>query len=483
MKNLCTIIGFLILFGSCLASKSATEPPLVKEEAMEKPVVNKTEEPATSISKPNVILIFADDLGYGDLSCYGHPVTRTPRLDRMAQEGIKLTSFYTAASVCTPSRAGLMTGRYPVRVGMPGNLGPDSKGGLSLQERTLAEALKSNGYRTAAFGKWHLGAVPDYMPTDRGFDEYLGILYSNDMMPPWVNTKRQLRLYRNNRPTYEYPVNQTTLTKRYSEEAIRVIRESGDQPFFIYLPHAMPHLPIYASSEFSGRSKGGRYSDMIEEIDAYVGRILDVLKEEGKEDNTLVIFTSDNGPWRNMPPRMYNTQPVEKWDGGTTGPLRGAKATSYEGGQRVPCIIRWPGKIPAGQVSSAITTTMDLHATILELTGTPVPEKKLDGKDIWRLLTNDAPSPHPYFHYFNHKRLEGVRDAEWKLRIGVPADGWTSPELQRGKELTIELELFNLKRDPYEQFNVAADHPEIVERLQTEMKRMAEDIGATLLEY
>ncbi|MEM9528861.1 MAG: sulfatase-like hydrolase/transferase, partial [Bacteroidota bacterium] len=246
----------------------------------------------TTATKPNVILIFADDLGYGDLSCYGHPTIHTPHLDQLARDGIKMTSFYAAANVCTPSRAALLTGRYPLRVGMPGNLGPDSPGGLSQEERTLAEALKSNDYRTAAFGKWHLGAVPGFMPTDRGFDEYYGILYSNDMMPPWVNTERPLHLYRNDQPTEELPVDQTTLTQRYTDEAIRFLEAEDDAPFFIYLPYAMPHLPIFASEAFVGRSAGGKYGDVIEELDANVGRLLAALEATGQLKNTLFVFTS-----------------------------------------------------------------------------------------------------------------------------------------------------------------------------------------------
>jgi arylsulfatase A-like enzyme len=435
-----------------------------------------------STDKPNIILIFADDLGFGDLSCYGHPTIHTPRLDKMAQEGIKLTAFYTAASVCTPSRAALLTGRYPLRVGMPGNLGPDSPGGLSLDERTLAEALKGNGYKTAAFGKWHLGAVEGYLPTNRGFDEYLGILYSNDMMPPWVRTKRPLSLYRNNQPV-EHPVDQTTLTHRYTDETIRVIKESGDQPFFVYLPYAMPHLPVYASKAFRGRSAGGRYGDVIEEMDNNVGRILDALKMAGKEENTLVIFTSDNGPWRNMPPRMYTTEPVEKWHGGTTGSLSGAKATSMEGGQRVPCIIRWPNQIEGNQVSAKMVTAMDLHATILDLTGTKKPEKKLDGKNIWALLTKDAPSPHPYFYYFKGKYLEGIRDAKWKLRIASYEDGWTSPELPSSQKMPVQLRLYHMQNDPFEQFDLAGEYPDVVVRLEREMQRMGDEIGAEIRRY
>lgn len=428
---------------------------------------------------PNIVLIFADDLGYGDLGLYGHPTIHSPNINQMAHEGIKMTSFYAAAPVCSPSRAALMTGRFPIRVGMPGNKGPDSKDGLNPEERTLAEALKEKGYATAAFGKWHLGAVPGYMPLDNGFDEYYGILYSNDMMPPWVNTKRPLHLYRNNEPTTEQPVDQTTLTKRYTEETIRFIKEHKEEPFFVYLPHAMPHLPVYASADFQGNSKGGRYGDVIEEIDWSVGQILKSLKEEGLDEKTLVILTSDNGPWRNMPPRMFTTEPVEKWHGGTTGSLRGAKATTFDGGMRVPCVIRWPGKIPGGQSSAEIATTMDVHATILELAGAETAPKPLDGKDIWPLLTGTGDSPHSYFPYYRGRTLEAIRDAEWKLRIARPASNWISPEMDTGDEPIIT-SLFNMKDDPYEHFNQAEDYPEVVERLKEEMVRQAEEIGARL---
>jgi arylsulfatase A len=445
-------------------------------QACEPNSANKTSQP------PNVIVIFCDDLGYGDTGIYGHPTIQTPHIDQMAREGIKLTSFYVAAPVCTPSRAALLTGRFPIRVGMPGNQGPDSKGGLSPEERTLAEAFKQKGYRTAAFGKWHLGSTPGYFPTDHGFDEYLGLLYSNDMIPPWVNTQRPLHLYRNDQPTEEQPVDQTTLTKRYTEAAISFIRESKGQPFFIYLPHSMPHMPVYASAAFEGKSKGGRYGDVIEEIDWGVGEILGELKKQKIDENTLVIFTSDNGPWRNMPPRMFTTEPVEKWHGGTTGPLRGAKATTHEGGFRVPAILRWPGKIPPKQTSAEIATTMDLHATLLGLIEAEPAPKPLDGKNIWNLLTasvdgND--SPHQYYYYFLGNRLEGIRDREWKLRIAREADNWVSPELQ-SKSDPVVVQLFNLKNDPFEQFNLADEHPEIIERLKIEMRKMADDTGAEL---
>ena len=325
--------------------------------------------PAPPDPAPNIVLFYVDDLGYGDLSGYGHPNNYTPRLDKLALEGAKLTGFYTAASVCTPSRASLLTGRYPIRFGMARNEGPDTRGGMPAEEVTLAEALKEVGYRTAAFGKWHLGSVDGHFPTQHGFDEYFGILYSNDMMPPWVNTERPLHLYRNTEPTDEYPVDQTTLTKRYTEETIRFIKEGGDEPFFVYVPHAMPHLPIYASNDFEGTSQGGLYGDVIEEIDWSVGQVLDALDEEELSNNTIFIFTSDNGPWNMLPPRMYETEEVEKWHAGTQGPFRGSKASSWDGGHRVPFIIRWPGQIPAGIHRTAMATNMDLYTTLINIAG------------------------------------------------------------------------------------------------------------------
>ncbi|WP_395341431.1 sulfatase [Ningiella sp. W23] len=428
---------------------------------------------------PNVILVFIDDLGYGDLGVYGHPTIHTPNLDQLAHEGIKMTSFYAAASVCTPSRAALMTGRYPLNAGMPGNLGPDSPGGLSLEERTLAEALKTKGYQTAAYGKWHLGAVKGYMPTDRGFDEYLGLLYSNDMIPPWVNTQRPLYLYTNDKPIEE-ALDQSLLTQRYTQAAKAFIQKNKEEPFFIYLAHSMPHLPIYASEKFEGRSAGGDYGDVIEEIDSTMGEIIALVDEQGLAENTLIIFTSDNGPWRNLPTRMFNTDAVEKWHGGSTGPLAGAKGTSYEGGQRVPAIFRWTNTIGAKQVSSELTSTMDIHATILKLAGVEeASETPLDGRDILAVLTEKAPSPHDYFYYFSGNSLEAVRDKRWKLRIGLEADDWTSPEYTNS-DTPVYLELFDLKNDPFEQFNLAQQHPQHVQRLKQQMQDYAKSIGANV---
>ena len=427
--------------------------------------------PAPTDGPPNIVLFYVDDLGYGDLSGYGHPNNYTPRLDQLALEGAKLTSFYTASSVCTPSRASLLTGRYPVRFGMAHNEGPDTQGGMPADELTLAEALKAAGYRTAAFGKWHLGSVEGHFPTEHGFDEYFGILYSNDMMPPWVNTERPLHLYRNTEPTDEYPVDQTTLTKRYTEETIRFIRDAGEDPFFVYVPHAMPHLPIYASSAFDGSSQGGRYGDVIEEIDWSAGQVLDVLEEEGLRDNTIFIFTSDNGPWNVLPPRMYETEEVEKWHAGTQGPFRGSKASSWEGGHRVPFIISWPARIPEGIHRTAMATNMDLYTTLLNLAGATAPDDRpVDGKDIMSLILDDAASPHEYFYYFRTDHLEAIRDANWKLHV-KPMPGFER----------VTPQLFNLNEDPYERFDVAMDHPDVVNRLYDQLQAFGTSVGARVV--
>ena len=284
--------------------------------------------------QPNIIILFADDMGYGDLSCYGHPLIKTPQLDQLADEGIRLTSFYVAESLCTPSRAALLTGRYPFRSGMHFVLGPESTNGLPVSEFTMAEALKSVGYRTAIFGKWHLGHEPDYLPTRHGFDTYFGIPYSNDMMKPWVNTDVPMALWENESPV-EQPVDQDYLTVRYTERAVAFIRENKDYPFFLYLPYNMPHMPVHAAPEFRGKSRGGLYGDVIEMIDWSVGEILKTLDESDLTKNTLVVFTSDNGPWSEVPDRMV-ANGNERYHAGTSGLLEGSKATPWEGGYRVP---------------------------------------------------------------------------------------------------------------------------------------------------
>lgn len=407
----------------------------------------------TSTSPPNFVVIFADDMGYGDLSCYGHPTIQTPHLDRLAREGVRMTSFYVATPVCSPSRAALLTGRYPVRCGMPGNTGPGSKKHLPASEVTIAEALKTAGYRTMAVGKWHLGHQrPELLPTGRGFDAWYGLPYSNDMRRPWVNTDIPLALYRDLEPI-EQPVDQDTLTERYTEEAVRFIKAAAGEPFFLYLPHSMPHLPVRTSDRFRGRSGAGLYGDVIETIDWSTGQIRAALEDAGVAENTLVIFTSDNGPWLDLPDRMLQ-EGNERWHAGSAGPLRGSKGTTYEGGMRVPMIAWWPGTLPAGRESAEVAATIDVFPTLLKLAGVPIPEgRTIDGHDILPLLMGQAPSPHEHYYYFDGGPLEGVRRGPWKLLI---REGETA--------------LFHLGRDPGEQYNVASANPELVKDLRARMQ-------------
>jgi arylsulfatase A len=423
------------------------------------------------MDRPNVVLLFADDMGYGDLGCYGHPTIRTPHLDRMAREGVRLTSFYTASPGCSPSRAALLTGRYPLRCGVPFVFGPETVEGLPESEITLADILKQQGYLTMAIGKWHLGhAVKELMPTSRGFDRYFGLLYSNDMIRPWVNTDQPLALYKDLDPV-EHPVDQSMLTARYTAEGVRFIQSAAGRPFFLYLPYSMPHLPISASEDFAGTSRAGLYGDVIQEMDWSVGRILSTLKEEGVDGNTIVIFTSDNGPWSNMPPRMLQ-EGIERWHAGTTGHLRGAKWTSYEGGFRVPGIIRWPEKIPAGLISADPASTLDLFTTIAGAAGGEVPsDRVVDGRDILPLLQGKArPAESPFF-YERGRACEAVRRGRWKYRLTNSAGEGDSPP---------EEELYDLDVDPGENHNLAARHPGIAEELHRLLREHAREVGGEI---
>jgi len=417
-------------------------------------------------SPPNIVIILADDLGYGDLGVYGHPLIKTPRLDRLASEGLKLTSFYASAPVCSASRYSLLTGRYAIRAGINGALMPESKTGLGAGETTIADILKSAGYRTGMVGKWHLGNKPGFFPTEHGFDSYFGLLYSNDMIRPWVQTDVPMRLYRG---AQELPgeVDNAALTERYTEEALAFIRENKGRPFFLYLAHSMPHVPLGVSPRFAGRSANGRYGDVIETIDWSTGRVLDALREAGVERNTLVIFTSDNGPWMDMPPRMLVEPRIVRTDAGSAGPLRGSKGTSWEGGTRVPFLARWPGRIPAGAASADLAKTLDILPTIAGIAGAPMPVGRvIDGQDIRAFLEGKGPSPDEWFFYYNSGgRLEGVRDRRWKLHLTFP---------EKGEPVT---ELFDLLVDPSERWDVAADHADIVARLNARMKQFAAEVA------
>jgi arylsulfatase A len=428
---------------------------------------------ATAIP-PNIVVILADDLGYGDLASYGHPNIRTPRLDRLAAEGLRLTSYYSGAPSCTPARAALMTGRYAIRAGLPAVLGPEAKHGLPASEITLAEALRARGYRTHAIGKWHLGHASEAMlPTGNGFDGWFGLLYSNDMIPPWVQTTKPLQLYRDAKPLDE-PVNQDDLTTRYTEEAVRFIERSAKaengaaaRPFFLYLAHSMPHLPLGAPARFRGQSRAGLYGDVIEMLDWSAGEVLDALARTGAADRTIVVFTSDNGPWANLPARMLQ-KGIQRWDAGTAGLLRDSKATTYEGGLRVPAIVRWPGRIPAARVSDTIATAMDLHVTLLQAAGAEAPrDRPMDGQDLLPLLSTASAASAREFFYFNNAALEGVRVGPWKLRRASAAGASTEPEL------------FNLDVDPGERFNRAKDEPAIVERLDARLQAFASTLPAS----
>ncbi len=417
--------------------------------------------PATSKTekiKPNFILIFADDLGYGDLGCYGAGMIKTPNLDRMASEGMQFTSFYSCAPVCTPSRAGLPTGRYTIRSGLNRVLFPYSMDGIGQEEVTLAEALKDCGYSTACIGKWHLGHLPEYLPTRHGFESYFGIPYSNDMQ----NNQRgdpPLPLMRDE-TIIEQPADQNTLTKRYTEEAVRFIDTHKERPFFLYLPHTMVHVPLHVSKEFEGHSAQGLYGDAVEEVDWSVGQVLEAVKRNGLDKNTLVIFTSDNGPWL-----------VKKEHGGSAGPLRNGKGTTFEGGVREPAIFRWEGTIPAGTNTSEPAITLDLFPTLLLLAGGEVPrDRVIDGKDIRGILTGTGHREDHRFYYFRGESLEAFRSENWKLKRAFKGEIYGEP----GDH---PVYLFDLEKDLGEKTNLAEQHPDRVQQMEKEMQAFEQSLG------
>ena len=416
---------------------------------------------------PNYVLIFCDDLGYGDLGCYGSTKNRTPRIDAMAKEGMRFTSFLSSSPVCTPSRASLLTGCYARRVGMHEDftghwvLIPRSRRGMHADEWTLPEMLKAKGYATACIGKWHLGDQPPHLPTAHGFDEYYGIPYSNDM----ASARRgdpPLPLVQDTK-VIEAPANQATLTKRYTREAIQFIERNKSKPFFLYLPHTFPHLPIFASREFHGKSANGRYGDSVEEIDWSTGKILDALKQHGLDKNTLVIFTSDNGS--------------NGRNGGSNAPLSGSKGGTMEGGMRVPMIARWPGRIPAGGTCNELSSTMDFLPTFAALSGGLLSANKIDGHDITPLLTGTkgAASPYEVFYYYRRRQLQAVRWGDWKwhLPLANTFPNWTTAN-QKGRGRPGKL--VNLKTDLSEKVDVTAANPKVM----VKMRELVAQAEATL---
>jgi arylsulfatase A-like enzyme len=429
---------------------------------------------AAAESKPNIVIILADDLGYGDLGCYGHPTIRTPNLDRMAAEGMRFTDFYSAAEVCTPSRAALLTGRYPIRSGMCHDrwrvLRAQSTGHLPESEITIAEQLKSQGYATALIGKWHLGVWsnnPAGHPSRHGFDYNFGLPHSNDMNPapgnpPGAPGKLEqdpawwrAPLYRG-QELIEQPADQTTLTRRYTEEAQRFIREHQSAPFFLYLAHTFPHVPLFASDKFRGKSSRGLYGDAVEEVDWSVGQVLATLREAGLDKNTLVFFTSDNGPWL-----------IQGLAGGSAGLLRDGKGSTWEGGMREPAIAWWPGRVPAGTVCRDVACTMDLFVTGSTLAGAPIPtDREIDGVNILPLLTGAGTVQRDAYMFYRGTRLFAVRLGRWKAHYftqtgyGTPEPDAHTPPL-----------LFDVQADPGENKNVAAQHPDVLAQIAAAVEK------------
>ncbi len=425
---------------------------------------------------PNFVVIFIDDMAYADIGPFGAKDYPTPHLDRMAAEGVRFTDFYAAASSCTPSRAALMTGCYPQRVGLPNVLGPNAAIGISDRETTIAGMLKPLGYATACYGKWHLGDKLKFLPTRHGFDEYFGLPYSNDMWPRHPENPQaypDLPLIENER-VVAYDPDQTQLTTWYTERAVRFIEKNKDRPFFLYVPHSMVHVPLFVSDKFKGKSGKGLFADVVMEIDWSVGQILSTLKRLGIDSNTMVVFCSDNGPWLSYGDHA-----------GCAAPLREGKGTTFEGGQREPTLFWWPGTIPAGKTCNELASTMDLLPTMARLAGAQLPEHKIDGKDIRPLLTGapGAATPHEAFFFYQGFALEAVRSGPWKLHFphayrtlaGQPrATGGIPARYQQAKT---ELALYNLETDIGEKHNVADQHPDVVERLQRLADAMRQDLG------
>ncbi|MDN3643225.1 sulfatase [Lutimonas halocynthiae] len=460
IKNTAQLLVLLITIISCTNKKSES----VKDE------------------KPNVVIIFTDDQGYQDIGCYGSPDIETPNLDKMAQEGIKLTDFYAAQAVCSASRAGLLTGCYPNRLGIHGAFTPNSYQGLSLSETTIAEMLKEINYKTGIFGKWHLGDHPDFMPNNQGFDEYFGIPYSNDMWPLHpqqgpIFDFGPLPLFENER-IIDTLTNQSSLTTQITERSVEFIKKNKNVPFFLYIAHPQPHVPLYVSDKFKGKSNRGLYGDVIMEIDWSVGQVLAALKENNLDDNTIVIFTSDNGPWLSYGDHA-----------GSAYPLREGKGTALEGGQREPCIIRYPKKIKSKRVIDVPMMAIDILPTIAEITGAKLPDNKIDGKSVWDIWTgNSNQSPHEaYYFYYHVNELQGIRYGKWKLyfphryrTLNGRKGGENGLPVEYEYNTIDKIELYDLSKDISETTDVAAENPEIVEKIQLLGNKIRAELGDEL---
>lgn len=431
---------------------------------------------------PNVVIVFTDDQGWGDVGVHGAEGYATPNLDRLAREGAELTDFYVAQPVCSASRAALLTGCYPNRIGIHGALGPGSKHGIAAEETTLAELLRAEGYATAHFGKWHLGHHPRFLPTRHGFDEFYGIPYSNDMWPHHPENPDAW----GDLPTLEgeevvgHNTDQTRFTGDFTARAVDFVERHADEPFFVYLAHPMPHVPLHAGPEFAGTTERGLYGDVIAEIDASVGALLDVLERTGNDGNTLLVFTSDNGPWLSYGDHA-----------GSAGPLREGKGTTFEGGVRVPFLARFPGRIAAGLTSDEPAMTIDLLPTVAGLVGAPLPAREIDGKDVWPLLTEPgAPSPHEALFFWYHRGdLEAMRAGRWKLHFPHRYRTMEGREVGSGgvpgeydHDARVGLALYDLEEDVGETTNVADEHPEVVARLTALADRVRVELGDGLTE-